>query len=73
MRSITNLLTKEKILSQPLINANRVGGGGAVAYNYIKSKRGEPHVVMTIATGGVLNAARRPISRRRRSWASTLS
>jgi tripartite-type tricarboxylate transporter receptor subunit TctC len=71
MRSITNLLTKEKILSQPLINANR--GGGAVAYNYIKSKRGEPHVVMTIATGGVLNAARRPISRRRRSWASTLS
>lgn len=40
MRSITDLLTKEKIFPQPLINSNRVGGGGAVAYNYIKSKRG---------------------------------
>ena len=59
-RSITDLLTKEKIFSQPFINANRVGGAGVVAYNYIKSKRGDPHVVMAIATGGVLNAASRP-------------
>jgi tripartite-type tricarboxylate transporter receptor subunit TctC len=59
-RNITELLTKEKIFSQPLINANRVGGGGAIAYNYIKSKRGDPHVIMAIATGGVLNAASRP-------------
>ncbi len=59
-RSITDLLTKEKIFSQPLINANRVGAGGVVAYNYIKSKRGDPHVIMAIATGGVLNAASRP-------------
>ncbi len=59
-RSITNLLTQQKLLSQPLINANRVGAGGVVAYNYIKSKRGDPHVIMAIATGGVLNAASRP-------------
>jgi putative tricarboxylic transport membrane protein len=60
MRNITDLLTKQKAFSQPLINANRVGGGGTIAYNYIKSKRGDPHVVMTIATGGVLNSASRP-------------
>ena len=60
MRNITDLLTKEKIFSQPLTNNNRVGGGGVIAYNYIKSKRGEPHVVMTIATGGGLNSASRP-------------
>ncbi len=60
MRNITGLLDKEKIFSQPLFISNRVGGGGAIAYNYIKSKRGEPHVIMTIATGGVLNAASRP-------------
>jgi putative tricarboxylic transport membrane protein len=60
MRSITAFLEKEKIFSQPLIISNRVGGAGAVAYNYIKSKRGEPHVVMTMATGGILNAASRP-------------
>ena len=60
MRNITELLRREKAFSQPLITSNRVGGGGAIAYNYIKSKRGDPHVVMTMATGGVLNASVRP-------------
>ena len=60
MRNITELLRKDKAFSQPLITSNRVGGGGAVAYNYIKSKRGDPYVVMTMATGGVLNASVRP-------------
>jgi putative tricarboxylic transport membrane protein len=60
MRNITELLRREKAFSQPIITSNRVGGGGAIAYNYIKSKRGDPHVVMTMATGGVLNASVRP-------------
>ena len=60
MRNITELLRREKAFSQPIITSNRVGGAGAIAYNYIKSKRGDPHVVMTMATGGVLNAASRP-------------
>ena len=60
MRNITELLRKDKAFSQPIITSNRVGGGGVIAYNYIKSKRGEPHVVMTISTGSVLNAASRP-------------
>lgn len=59
-RSITDLMVKGKLFQQPIINANRVGGNGAIAYNYIKSKRGEPHVIMTIATGGILNSASRP-------------
>jgi len=60
MRNVTELLTKEKLLSQPIITSNRTGGSGVVAYNYIKSKRGDPHVIMTMATGGILNAASRP-------------
>jgi len=59
-RSITDLLTKQKSFSQPLINVNRVGAGGVVAYTFIKTKRGDPHFVMAIATGAVLNAASRP-------------
>ena len=59
-RSISDLLAKEKIFSQPFIIANRVGGQGVVAYNYIKSKRGDPHVVLTVATGAVLTSASRP-------------
>ena len=39
MRNITELLRKEKAFSQSIITSNRVGGGGAIAYNYIKSKR----------------------------------
>ena len=29
-------------------------------YNYIKSKRGDPHVIQTVATAGLLNATVRP-------------
>ena len=59
-RNVSNLLEKEKIFSQPITHSNRTGGLGVVAFNYIKSKRGDPHVVLTVATGSMLNAASRP-------------
>ena len=59
-RNVTNLLEKERLLSQPITQSNRTGGLGAVAFNYIKSKRGDPHVVLIVATGSMLNAASRP-------------
>lgn len=59
-RNVSNLLEKEKLLSQSITHANRTGGLGAVAFNYIKSKRGDPHVVLIVATGSMLNAASRP-------------
>lgn len=58
-RVVTDILQKEKILAQPVIVANRTGGGGAVAFNYIKSRRGEPHTVLTVATGSLLTNASR--------------
>jgi putative tricarboxylic transport membrane protein len=59
-RNVSNLLEKEKIFSQPITHSNRTGGLGVVAFNYIKSKRGDPHVILTVATGSMLNAASRP-------------
>src|SRR6185503_16896600 len=59
-RNVANLLEKEKLLSQPITHSNRTGGLGAVAFNYIKGKRGDPHVILTVATGSMLNAASRP-------------
>ena len=59
-RAISDLLAKEKMFSQPFTIFNRVGGQGVIAFNYIKSKRGEPHVVLTVATGAVLTQASRP-------------
>src|SRR5687768_15967733 len=58
-RAVTAIIDREKMLSQPVIVANRAGGAGNIALNYIRSKRGDPHVILTIATGTVLTAASR--------------
>ena len=59
-RIVADILVKEKIVTQPVNVMNRVGGGGAIAYTYIKSKRGDPHVVMSVATLAMLNQVVRP-------------
>ena len=58
-RAVSNLLGREKIFSQPLVVSNRPGGSGGVAFNYVKGKRGDPHVVLTMATGSFLAAVNR--------------
>src|SRR5687767_2516478 len=58
-RAISEMLQREKLISQPIVVANRVGGGGTISFSHIKSKRGDPHVVLTVATGSLLAAAAR--------------
>lgn len=58
-RAVTDLLAREKIFAQPIIVSNRPGGSGVLAFNYVKSKRGDPHVVLTMATGSFLAATNR--------------
>ena len=53
-RNMTNILEKEKIFNVPFVYANRVGGNGAIAYNYIKSKKGDPYVVIAMAVSVIL-------------------
>jgi len=59
-RLVADILVKEKLVNQPVNVINRVGGGGAIAYTYIKSKRGDPHVIMSVATLAMLNQVVRP-------------
>jgi tripartite-type tricarboxylate transporter receptor subunit TctC len=59
-RFTAELLTREKLVNQPVNVINRAGGGGAIAYTYIKSKRREPHTVMTVATLAMLTNSLRP-------------
>ena len=59
-RNVTDMLAKEKIFSVPFINSNRVGGNGVIAYNYLKSKRGDPHVVVAMSVTVILTASLRP-------------
>jgi putative tricarboxylic transport membrane protein len=59
-RLVTEIMTRDKLVAQPLVVLNRPGGSGVVAFTYIKSKRGDPHTVLTMATGSFLTAASRP-------------
>jgi putative tricarboxylic transport membrane protein len=59
-RMMSEIFTREKLVSQAPVVSNRVGGGGAIAYNYVKGKRGDPHVILAVATGTFLSALTRP-------------
>src|SRR3954463_9880714 len=58
-RAVSEIVRREKLLPQPLQVVNRVGGSGALAYNYFKSKRGDPYFVLSV-TGTLLAMAYRP-------------
>lgn len=47
-RKMGDLLTKEKLVSQPINVVNKPGGSGAVAYNYVLQKKGDPHYLATV-------------------------
>src|SRR5688572_32916028 len=55
-RLVQEILSREKIITQPMIVQSRVGGAGAVAFTYVKSKSGVSHTILTMATGSFLTA-----------------
>ena len=59
-RTVADILTRNKWITQPINVVNRAGGGGAIAYNYVKSKRGDPHTVMAVASLTMLTVGLRP-------------
>lgn len=59
-RAITEFMIKEKVFSRPIVVQNKPGGSGAIAFNYVKDKRGDGHTVLTMATGSFLAAMGRP-------------
>jgi putative tricarboxylic transport membrane protein len=60
VRLMAEIFTREKIVAQAPVISNRVGGGGAIAYNYVKGKKGDPHVLLAVATGTFMSAVVRP-------------
>lgn len=58
-RAMGEMLHREKLITQPILVVNRVGGGGNIAFTHIKGKRGDPYNVLTVATGSLLAAASR--------------
>ena len=58
-RAVAEIVRKEKLLPQPILVMNRVGGAGALAFNYFKTKRGDPYAMLSV-TGTLLAMAYRP-------------
>lgn len=59
-RIAADILVKEKLINQPVNVLNKPGGSGAIAYAYIKMKRGDPHTVMAVASMAMLTQTVRP-------------
>ena len=58
-RAVSEIVRREKLLPQPLQVVNRVGGSGALAFNFFKTKRGDPYHLLSV-TGTILAMAYRP-------------
>jgi putative tricarboxylic transport membrane protein len=61
-RNVSSMLEKQKILNVPFIHSNRVGGNGVIAYQYVKSKKGDPYVVIAMAVSVILTQSAMPDS-----------
>jgi putative tricarboxylic transport membrane protein len=59
-RIFADIIQREKLLAQPLNVVNKVGGQGTIAFNYIKSKRGDPHVLLSGVGSTLVAATLRP-------------
>ena len=46
-RTMADIMTKDGLVGVPVNVVNKPGGSGAVAYAYVNTKRGDPHVIAT--------------------------
>ena len=55
-RAVAEIITKDKLLAQPLVVSNKGGGGGAIAFNYVAGKRGDPYTMLAVPSTVMLTA-----------------
>ncbi len=58
-RTVAEIVRREKLLPQPLIVNNRVGGSGVTAFGFFRTKRADPYYLLSV-TGTLLAMAYRP-------------
>ncbi|MDA0720306.1 MAG: tripartite tricarboxylate transporter substrate binding protein [Proteobacteria bacterium] len=46
-RTMASIMAKEGLVDVPINVVNKAGGSGAVAYSYVNTKKGDPHVIAT--------------------------
>jgi tripartite-type tricarboxylate transporter receptor subunit TctC len=58
-RAVAEIVRRDKLLPQPMQVVNRVGGSGALGFNFFKGKRGDPYHLLSV-TGTIFAMAYRP-------------
>ena len=58
-RVVADIVRRDKLLPQPFVVQNRTGGASVIAYNYFKTRRGDPYTMLA-ATGSIVIMATRP-------------
>ena len=58
-RAVAEVVRRDKLLPQQLMVVNRVGGSGALAFNYFRKQKGDPYQLLSV-TGTILVMAYRP-------------
>ena len=58
-RTVAEIVRREKILPQPLVVVNRVGGSGAIGFTFFQKQKGDPYHMLSV-TGTILAMAYRP-------------
>ncbi|MPZ44346.1 MAG: hypothetical protein GEV05_13245 [Betaproteobacteria bacterium] len=59
VRRVGEIIREKKLLPENFLVVNKTGGSGIPAYNYFKSKRGDPHYILSV-TSTLLAMAYRP-------------
>jgi len=59
-RFIQGIIEKHKLSPKPLIPINKGGGSGAEALQYLKAKKGDPHVIMATLNSYYTTPIRQP-------------
>lgn len=58
-RQMAEIVRRDKLLPQPFVVVNKTGGGGVIGLSYFKTKRGDPHHMLSV-TSTILALAYRP-------------
>jgi tripartite-type tricarboxylate transporter receptor subunit TctC len=58
-RQMAEIVRRDKLLPQPFVVVNKTGGSGVIGLSYFKTKRGDPHFMLSV-TSTILALAYRP-------------
>lgn len=50
VRALSDVLVKQKLVSQPIVVLNKSGAAGAIAFNYVGEKKGDAHTLMNLVS-----------------------